>query len=179
MDWSLGKVQMIVMKIGLPFPVYRTDMMSYQVEHCHVLSIFTTPDFQRRFLPFIDRLRVDQNDVGLSRVVHKSPPFPLMMISNFIPRQAFPYYGAIQRSYYLGHHRAGLNKMRAMLSDIDYVVECRDYRAPVSSVNPAFEEALGETRRLIVYTKRDLGNGLNPSVRRQVRSTDAKGRMEH
>lgn len=47
--------------------------------------------------------------------------------------------------------------MKNMLSSIDYVVECRDFRAPVTSVNPIFEEALGETRRLIVYTKRDLG----------------------
>ena len=91
------------------------------------------------------------------------------MAGNFIPRQVFPHYGAIPRSYYLGHHRAGLNKMKAMLSDIDYVVECRDYRAPVSSINPAFEEALGQTRRLIVYTKRDLGSGPHSSVRRQVR----------
>ncbi|KAJ6164502.1 hypothetical protein N7470_003174 [Penicillium chermesinum] len=47
--------------------------------------------------------------------------------------------------------------MKSMLSSIDYVVECRDYRAPVTSINPMFEEALGKIRRLIVYTKRDLG----------------------
>ncbi|KAF7518144.1 hypothetical protein PCG10_000632 [Penicillium crustosum] len=48
--------------------------------------------------------------------------------------------------------------MKSMLSTIDYVVECRDYRAPVTSINPMFEEALGKMRRLIVYTKRDLGS---------------------
>lgn len=47
--------------------------------------------------------------------------------------------------------------MQNMLSSIDYVIECRDYRVPVTSINPMFEEALGKTRRLIVYTKRDLG----------------------
>ncbi|CAG8116251.1 unnamed protein product [Penicillium salamii] len=79
-------------------------------------------------------------------------------MTQFIPRSTFPNYGAIPRSYFLGHHRAGLTKMKSMLSSIDYVVECRDYRAPVTSINPMFEEALGKMRRLIVYTKRDLGN---------------------
>ncbi|KAJ5322665.1 hypothetical protein N7452_010954 [Penicillium brevicompactum] len=79
-------------------------------------------------------------------------------MAQFIPRSSFPHHGAIPRSYFLGHHRAGLTKMKSMLSSIDYVVECRDYRAPVTSINPMFEEALGKMRRLIVYTKRDLGN---------------------
>ncbi|KAL4808716.1 putative mitochondrial GTPase [Aspergillus unguis] len=80
-----------------------------------------------------------------------------MMASQFVPRKVFPNYASIPRSYFLGHHRAGLNKMRSMLSSIDYVVECRDFRVPITSINPMFEEALGQTRRLIVYTKRDLG----------------------
>ena len=91
-----------------------------------------------------------------------------MMAAKFIPRQVFPHYGSIPRSYYLGHHRAGLSKMKSMLSSIDYVVECRDYRVPVTSINPMFEEALGKTRRLIVYTKRDLGADPQPSARQQV-----------
>lgn len=62
--------------------------------------------------------------------------------------------------------------MKSMLSGIDYVVECRDYRVPVTSVNPLFEEALGETRRLIVYTKRDLGGEPKSPVQRQVRLED-------
>ncbi|EAW12757.1 putative GTPase MTG1 [Aspergillus clavatus NRRL 1] len=78
------------------------------------------------------------------------------MAAKFVPRLAFPSYASIPRSYYLGHHRAGLKKMQNMLSSIDYVIECRDSRVPVTSVNPMFEEALGKTRRLIVYTKRDL-----------------------
>lgn len=90
-----------------------------------------------------------------------------MMAARFIPREIFPHYRAIPRSYFLGHHRSGLKKMKTMLSHIDYVVECRDYRAPVTSINPMFEEALGETRRLIVYTKRDLG-GNGSSAQRQV-----------
>ena len=47
--------------------------------------------------------------------------------------------------------------MRSLLSSIDLVIECRDYRLPLTSRNPLFEEFLGERARLIVYTKRDLG----------------------
>ena len=92
------------------------------------------------------------------------------MAAKFLPRQAFPYHGSIPRSYYLGHHRAGLNKMRNILSSIDYVVECRDYRLPISSINPAFEEVLGSTRRIVVYTKRDLGTGESHEKRQVTRS---------
>ena len=49
--------------------------------------------------------------------------------------------------------------MRLLLtqSQIDLIIECRDYRTPVASRNPLFEHALGETKRLVVYTKADLG----------------------
>jgi mitochondrial GTPase 1 len=86
----------------------------------------------------------------------------------FNPRQVFPQLDSIPRSYFLGHHRAGLDKMKNMLSSIDYVIECRDFRVPVTSVNPMFEEALGKKSRLIVYTKRDLG-GQSAAKMRKVR----------
>ncbi|KAJ6034933.1 uncharacterized protein N7446_009690 [Penicillium canescens] len=88
-------------------------------------------------------------------------------MAQFVPRSVFPHYGAIPRSYFLGHHRAGLTKMKNMLASIDYVVECRDYRAPVTSINPMFEEALGKMRRLVVYTKRDLGGIPKSSAQKQ------------
>jgi ribosome biogenesis GTPase A len=92
-------------------------------------------------------------------------------MAQFVARSSFPHYGAIPRSYFLGHHRAGLTKMKSMLSSIDYVVECRDYRAPVTSINPMFEEALGKMRRLIVYTKRDLGHIPKSPVQKVVSCT--------
>ncbi|KAJ5251693.1 hypothetical protein N7489_002103 [Penicillium chrysogenum] len=99
-------------------------------------------------------------------------------MAQFVPRNAFPHYGAIPRSYFLGHHRAGLTKMKSMLSTIDYVVECRDYRAPVTSINPMFEEALGKIRRLVVYTKRDLGSipqsSAQKATERKLQSFDPK-----
>lgn len=49
--------------------------------------------------------------------------------------------------------------MKTLLSTgISLLIECRDYRIPLTSLNPLFEAELsGSTRRLILYTKRDLG----------------------
>jgi len=47
--------------------------------------------------------------------------------------------------------------MRSMLSQIDLVIECRDYRIPLTSCNPMFEDSLVGQERLIVYTKKDMG----------------------
>ncbi|KAK5135543.1 hypothetical protein LTR08_005178 [Meristemomyces frigidus] len=75
----------------------------------------------------------------------------------FLPRLVFPTLDSLPRSYYLGHHAAGLAKMRTMLSQIDLVIECRDYRIPLTSRNPMFEESLAGRERVVVYTKMDLG----------------------
>lgn len=79
-------------------------------------------------------------------------------MSSFVPRNVFPTLDALPRSYFLGHHRAGLEKMKTMLTYIDLVIECRDYRVPITSRNPLFEESLAGRERLIVYTKQDLGS---------------------
>lgn len=84
------------------------------------------------------------------------------MAASFIPRAAFPALDSLPRSYYLGHHAAGLSKMKTMLSQIDLIIECRDYRVPLSSRNPMFEQSLAGRERLVVYTKRDLGSNGRP-----------------
>jgi ribosome biogenesis GTPase A len=48
--------------------------------------------------------------------------------------------------------------MKTMLSSIDLIIECRDYRIPLTSRNPLFEQALAGRERLVVYTKKDLGS---------------------
>ena len=48
--------------------------------------------------------------------------------------------------------------MSSMLTQIDLIIECRDYRVPLTSRNPLFEQSLAGRERLIVYTKRDLGS---------------------
>lgn len=47
--------------------------------------------------------------------------------------------------------------MKQLLGSIDIVIECRDYRVPLTSRNPMFEKSLEGKERAIVYTKRDLG----------------------
>jgi ribosome biogenesis GTPase A len=53
--------------------------------------------------------------------------------------------------------------MKTMLSSIDLIIECRDYRVPLTSRNPLFEQSLAGRERLIIYTKRDLGSKDRPS----------------
>lgn len=74
----------------------------------------------------------------------------------FTPRTEFPFSPNLIKSYFLGHHKAGLSKMKQMVSSVELIIECRDYRVPLSSRNPLFEETLQGRERVIVYTKRDL-----------------------
>src|SRR5438270_12700419 len=84
------------------------------------------------------------------------------MATTFVPRAVFPYLESLPRSYFLGHHAASLTKMKCFLSTIDLIIECRDYRVPLTSRNPLFEESLAGRQRLVVYTKRDLGSKNRP-----------------
>ncbi|KAF2751269.1 P-loop containing nucleoside triphosphate hydrolase protein [Sporormia fimetaria CBS 119925] len=100
----------------------------------------------------------------------------------FAPRATFPTLPSLPRSYFLGHHKSGLSKMQSLLSSIDLVLECRDYRIPLTSRNPLFEKALEGKDRLVVYTKRDLGvSGRHgKEIEDRVRSwdeLDGKGRV--
>lgn len=78
-------------------------------------------------------------------------------MASFTPR-ILPDLGRIPRAYFLGHHAAGLKKMKEILSSVDLVIECRDYRVPATSQNPLLDESLAGKERLIVYTKQDLGS---------------------
>ncbi|KAI9793721.1 MAG: Mitochondrial GTPase [Peltula sp. TS41687] len=49
--------------------------------------------------------------------------------------------------------------MKRMLDSVDLVIECRDYRLPLTSRNPLFEESLAGLPRMIVFTKKDLAVG--------------------
>jgi hypothetical protein len=93
------------------------------------------------------------------------------MAASFVPRTAFPTQLSLPRSYFLGHHAAGLSTMKTMLSSIDLIIECRDYRVPLTSRNPLFEQSLADRERLVVYTKRDLGSK-GRSADRMVGQTD-------
>lgn len=48
--------------------------------------------------------------------------------------------------------------MKTKLSNVDIIIECRDYRLPFTSRNPLLEESLAGRNRAFIYTKRDLGS---------------------
>ncbi|KAH6855067.1 hypothetical protein B0I37DRAFT_363816 [Chaetomium sp. MPI-CAGE-AT-0009] len=80
----------------------------------------------------------------------------------FQPRQTYDVSPNIPRSFFLGHHNAGLARMRQTLSTVGLIIECRDFRVPITSWNPLLEQSLAgsspaERARIIVYTHRDLG----------------------
>lgn len=93
---------------------------------------------------------------------------------------AFPLPSRIP-SWFAGHMASSLRKLPAVLQNIDLVIEVRDARLPLTSVNPSFEQALGRAwgyqtasggrgydrkgkgreidggkEKVVVYTKRDL-----------------------
>lgn len=97
-------------------------------------------------------------------------------MASFLPRLVYDHLSSVPRSYYLGHHAAGLSKMKGLVASIDLVVECRDYRTPLVSRNPLFEQNLGERPRLIVYTHQDLGSKFTAADRKReeiIRKWDA------
>jgi ribosome biogenesis GTPase A len=54
--------------------------------------------------------------------------------------------------------------MKGLLASTDLIIECRDYRVPLTSRNPLLEDQLAGRERLVVYTKRDLAT---PDLRRE------------
>jgi ribosome biogenesis GTP-binding protein YlqF len=78
------------------------------------------------------------------------------MTSRFIPRTIFPYDRVI--NWFPGHMAKGLRLISERLNSVDLVVEVRDARIPLSSVNPNFEKVVGRRPRLIVYNKFDLAD---------------------
>jgi hypothetical protein len=100
-------------------------------------------------------------------------------MAQFIPRAVFPTQLSLPRSYFLGHHASGLSKMKTMLSSIDLIIECRDYRVPLTSRNPLFEQSLAGRERLVIYTKRDLGSKGRPSDKhvRSLSRADCNGML--
>lgn len=79
--------------------------------------------------------------------------------SVFQPRQVFRASESLPRSYFLGHHLAGLRAITRRLGSTDLFIECRDYRLPLSSVSPLLDRVIAAKPRIIVYTHSDLVNG--------------------
>jgi ribosome biogenesis GTPase A len=101
--------------------------------------------------------RIDVGNNAFTSILCNAFTPNIQLTMSFVPRSSFPPLAHLPRSYFLGHHKAGLQKMKSLLSTIDLVIECRDYRVPLTSRNPLFENSLEGKERLIVYTHRDLG----------------------
>lgn len=78
-------------------------------------------------------------------------------MSSFIARSSFPKYN-IPLANFQGHHRVGLQRMYAMAPEVDFVLELRDARAPLSTRNGLFDRILRNKPKTILYTKNDLSS---------------------
>lgn len=74
-----------------------------------------------------------------------------------MPRTTFPAHNVVLANFQ-GHHRKALYAIRQMMFQLDLVLELRDARVPLSSINPLFDQVLRDVPRHIVYTKKDLSN---------------------
>lgn len=72
----------------------------------------------------------------------------------FVPRLEFPKH-EVPIASFAAHHRRALADLRFLSGQVDLVLELRDSRAPLSSVNPLINKALPGIPKLTIYTKRD------------------------
>lgn len=63
-----------------------------------------------------------------------------------------------QVHWFPGHMAKAIRLIEEQLKAVDFVIECRDARAPNSTRNPALAYAIGDKKRLIVLTKKDLAD---------------------
>ncbi|KAJ2516378.1 Mitochondrial GTPase 1 [Coemansia sp. RSA 1939] len=59
-------------------------------------------------------------------------------------------------NWFPGHMAKGIKQMRDRLRAVDLIVEMRDARIPLSSINRQLEQLAGKKQRLVVYNKADL-----------------------
>ncbi|PVV00144.1 hypothetical protein BB559_000087 [Furculomyces boomerangus] len=76
------------------------------------------------------------------------------MAANLGFRNAFTFQQSI--NWFPGHMTKGLRKIKETLRNVDLIVELRDSRVPISSINYEFEKVIGRMNRLVVYNKVDL-----------------------
>ncbi|PHH73034.1 hypothetical protein CDD82_5681 [Ophiocordyceps australis] len=78
-------------------------------------------------------------------------------MASFVPRPSFVFPSTIPKTYFIGHHATGIQKITQLLPTIGLVVECRDSRLPLSTKNGILDRLVAGRQRLVVYTKSDLG----------------------
>lgn len=101
-----------------------------------------------------------------------------LVISDAMPPPLPPFvFPTLPSTWFIGHMSRALREMSLLIQSqkVDLVIETRDSRLPLTSINPTFESILnniqsggldagvedgrmgGQCKRLIVYNKRDLG----------------------
>lgn len=58
--------------------------------------------------------------------------------------------------WFPGHMAKALRLIEEQVKIVDFVIECRDARAPLSTRNPVIDKHIGNKPRLIILTKKDL-----------------------
>ncbi|KAK6199164.1 P-loop containing nucleoside triphosphate hydrolase protein [Scheffersomyces amazonensis] len=77
------------------------------------------------------------------------------MSLKFVPRRIFPNYN-IPLANFKGHHQKALTRFGHLAPQIDLVLEVRDSRAPISTINVLFRKILGNKEKIVIYSKNDL-----------------------
>ena len=61
-------------------------------------------------------------------------------------------------NWFPGHMNKAIREVKEKLKQVDIVLEVRDARAPLTTGNTAFDEAVGQKNRLIVFNKTNLAD---------------------
>jgi ribosome biogenesis GTPase A len=94
----------------------------------------------------------------------------------FVPRTAF-HFPTTLPSWYSGHMARAVRIMDERMSSMSVVIEVRDARLPLTSINPLFERLVESRKRLIVYCKRDIADPRWEEVRREKGIDRRAGRL--
>ena len=63
-----------------------------------------------------------------------------------------------QIHWFPGHMKKALNEIEAKIKLVDIVIEILDARAPLSSINPEFENRIQNKKRIVIFSKADLAD---------------------
>lgn len=61
-------------------------------------------------------------------------------------------------NWFPGHMEKARRQMQENLKLVDVVIELRDARAPKASANPLLDELIGDKKRLLILTKKDMAD---------------------
>ncbi len=86
---------------------------------------------------------------------HKNPPRIKEMAS---PSMQGKYSNQQDINWYPGHMLKAKKELAEQLKRVDVVLEMRDARIPVSSINQDFEELLGHKKRILIFNKTALAD---------------------